>query len=271
MPERSLRNYEGDVEMARAKLKASLAELRSPETISAFTDDLKKEAFDAKDALLGQAKSAAQSKVTELVDELKAKAAANPAGVLAVGAGLAWHFLRPPPIASALVGLGIFSLWQTNAPRTTGQYQPDYLEIGKRRLKEQANEALSKAKDMAHQGQDTMSAKAAELTRAASGRVEEWTGQIREAVGELGSSLKTDAPSITPSGDEDVTLGQKVPGAGAGKLFDWGGSAPMDDEQSRNNVLLGVAGVAVAAALGIACQKRFADSDAAVLDGRHGR
>src|SRR3954447_6596800 len=138
MAERSLRNYEGDVEMARAKLKASLAQLRSPETISAFTDDLKKEAFDAKDALLGQAKSAAQSKVTELVDELKAKAAANPAGVLAVGAGLAWHFLRHPPIASALVGLGIFSLWQTNAPRTTGQYQPDYLEIGKRRLKEQA-------------------------------------------------------------------------------------------------------------------------------------
>jgi hypothetical protein len=268
MAEKNLRSYEGDVEMARAKLKASLAELRSPETISAFTDDLKKEAFNAKDALVEQAKSAAQSKVTELMDELKARAAANPAGVLAIGAGLAWHFLRHPPVTSALVGLGIFSLWQTNAPRRPGQYQPDYLAIGKRRLKEQANEALSKAKDIAHQGQDAVSAKAAELTRSASGRVGEWTGQIREAVGEFGSS-KTDAPSITPSGDEGVTLGHNVPGRGTETLFGDGASASMADQESRDKVLLGVASVAVAAALGIACQKRFADADAAVVDGRY--
>lgn len=260
MAEQNLRNYEGDVEMARAKLKASLARLRSPETISTFTDGLKKEALEAKDALLDKAKSSAQSKITELVDELKAKAAANPAGVLAIGAGLAWHFIRHPPIASALVGLGVVSLWRTNAPRPAGRYQPDYLEIGKRRLKEQANQAVSKAKDMAHQGQDAMSAKAAELTRAAGDRVEEWTGQIREAVGELGASLKTDAPSITPSGDEEAILGQKVSDSGPDKLFSRTASdMPMADQQSRDKLLLGVAGVAVAAALGIACEKRFAD------------
>jgi len=198
MADRSLRNYEGDVEMARAKLKASLAELRSPETISAFADDVKKEAFDAKDALIEQAKSAAQSKVTELVDELKARAAANPAGVLAIGAGLAWHFLRHPPVTSALVGLGVFSLWQTNAPRPAGQYRPDYLALGKQRLKEQANEALSKAKDIAHQGQDAVSAKAAELTRSASGRVGEWTGQIRKRWESWAVPKPTHLPSRLP-------------------------------------------------------------------------
>ena len=52
--------------MARAKLTDSLATLRSPDTISAFADDLKKEALETKDALVDQAKTAAQSKVTEL-------------------------------------------------------------------------------------------------------------------------------------------------------------------------------------------------------------
>ena len=94
MSAKTLRQFEGDVEMARAKLTGSLATLRSPDTLSAFTDDLKKEALDTKDALIGQAKAAAQSKVTELVEDLKAKAAANPAAALAIGAGLAWHFLR---------------------------------------------------------------------------------------------------------------------------------------------------------------------------------
>jgi hypothetical protein len=82
----------------------------------------------------------------------------------------------------------------------------------------------------------------------------------------LGSS-KPDAPSITPSGDEGVALGQGVV-PGAETFFGRGTSAVMANQQSRDKVLLGVASVAVAAALGVACQKRFAEADSALQRGR---
>jgi hypothetical protein len=260
MSAKTLRQFEGDVEMARAKLTGSLATLRSPDTLSAFTDDLKKEALDTKDALIGQAKAAAQSKVTELVENLKAKAAANPAAALAIGAGLAWHFLRHPPIASALVGYGAFSLWRTAASRPVGSYRPDYLETGKQRLKEQAGEALSKVKDMAIQGQDAVSAKTAELTGTATDTVQRWAADIPEAAEDVGTFLKKDAPSIAPSAD-DRDFTRKASDM-ATEAFDSSVAATravLGDPESRDKLLLGVAGLAVAAALGIACQKRLSE------------
>jgi len=135
MSEISLQAHEHDVERARAKLAGSLATLRNPATLSAFTADLKHEALATKDSLVGQAKSAAQSTLNGFVEDLKAKAAANPAAVVAIGAGLAWRFLRHPPITSALVGMGLYSLWHTNAVRAAGGYQPYYLQEGKDRLR----------------------------------------------------------------------------------------------------------------------------------------
>jgi hypothetical protein len=261
MPAKTLRQFEGDVEMARAKLTGSLATLRSPDTISTFTDDLKKEALETKDALLNQAKTAAQSKLTELVEDLKAKAAANPAAALAIGAGLAWHFLRHPPIASALVGFGVFSLWRTNASHPVGSYRPDYLESGKQRLKEQAGEALSKVKSLAIQGQDVVSAKTADLTGAARDTVQRWATDVREAA-EDGTSLTNNAPSIAPSAEDVGDFTQKASDM-AGEVFDSSVAATramLRDPESRDKVLLGVAGLAVAAALGIACQKRLSES-----------
>lgn len=49
----------------------------------------------------------------------------------------------------------------------------------------------------------------------------------------------------------------------ADDLFHYAASAgknALDDEETRNKLLLGVAGIAVAAALGIACQKRISHS-----------
>jgi hypothetical protein len=261
MSDKTLRQFEGDVEMARMKLTDSLSTLRSPETISAFTDDLKKEALDTKDALVDQVKTAAQSKLKGLVEDLKAKAAANPAAALAVGAGLAWHFIRHPPIASALVGLGIFSLWRTDASYPPGSYRPDYLAVGKQRLKEQASDALLKVKDIAIEGQDAVSAKTADLADAAKDRVQRWTADIREAAEEVGASLKADAPSIAPSVEDGGNF-TRVSDM-AGEVFDSAAAATrsaLRSPESRDKVLLGVAGVAVAAALGIACQKRLSEN-----------
>ena len=52
--------------------------------------------------------------VRDLWSEMKARAAANPAAALALGAGLAWRLVQRPPIASALVGIGLLSLWRTD-------------------------------------------------------------------------------------------------------------------------------------------------------------
>jgi hypothetical protein len=275
MSDKSLRSHEQDAEFARAKLAGSLAILRSPVTISSFTDDLKQEALEAKDNLVDQAKSAAQSKVNELVEDLKARAAANPAAVLTIGAGLAWHAIRNPPIASALVGLGIFSLWRTNASRPFGSYRPDYLEEGKQRLKEQAGEAVAKVREMAGQGQAAsqgqamVSAQVAELKEAARTRPRQQSNDIQDAFGELKSTLdanpplETDAPSIAPTDDRIRAIDRKA----ADRTGRWlGGTAStpqgtLSDEEARNKLLLGVAGLAVATALGIACQKRLAEAE----------
>ena len=94
----SLHDHEIEVEQSRAKLTQDLAVLCSAKTLSAFTEDLKKEAFDTRDALW---------------EKIKARAASNPATVIAIGTGLAWRLFRRPPISSALIGVGLFSLWKT--------------------------------------------------------------------------------------------------------------------------------------------------------------
>jgi len=94
----SVTECEREVEIARAKLTRDLSTLRSPETFSSFTGELKAEAFEAKDAVVEHAKEAVRTSVEDFVEDLKARAAANPAAALAIGAGLAWRVLRRPPI-----------------------------------------------------------------------------------------------------------------------------------------------------------------------------
>ena len=73
----TLNQCERDVELARSKLAQDLATLRSPATYSSFTNTLKHEVLDTKDAVVAQAQDAVQSRLTDFVEDLKAKAAAN--------------------------------------------------------------------------------------------------------------------------------------------------------------------------------------------------
>ena len=75
----SVRQYEQEVEAARAKLADDLATLRSPSALGSLKESLKGSALDAKDAMVEQAKDALQTRFDGLVEDLKAKAAANPA------------------------------------------------------------------------------------------------------------------------------------------------------------------------------------------------
>lgn len=257
MTELSLQEHEREVEQARTKLAGDLAILRSPETLSAFTNDLQHEA-----------KSAAQSTVNGLFEDLKAKAAANPAAALAIGAGVAWRLIHNPPIASVLVGVGLFSLWRTNARRPPSGVQPDYFKQGKQRLKEQGGELLSKATEVA--GDMLVSTKAADLTDAAKDKAAQWSNHVGEAVGEVGSRVQADVDRVTGAVRRAKhDLRDQLHSAStnayskADDLFHCAASAgknALDDEETRNKLLLGVAGIAVAAALGIACQKRISHS-----------
>jgi hypothetical protein len=233
MADASLRTYEQDVERARAKLAGDLATLRSPATLSSFTRDLKHEALDAKDTLVESAKSS----VSGIVEDLKAKAAANPAAALAIGAGVAWRLIQNPPIATALVGLGLYSLLRTDAARPAYGVQPDYVAQGRERLKEQMADLAANATAAAAQAGEAASATASELADLAKDKARAWGESSLQAAKEVGASAYVQAGGVI---NQATAVGR--------------------DSESRDALLLGVAGLAVAAALGMACQKRMAET-----------
>src|SRR4029079_7410544 len=135
----SLRTREREVESARTKLTEDLAVLCSPGILADFGHSLKQEALESGDRLW---------------EKLKAQAAANPAAVMAIAAGLGWRLIKRPPIASSLIGLGLFSLLRTSAkpldPRTS------FLRQGARSLKGQGEELASVIGETAARAKDTI-------------------------------------------------------------------------------------------------------------------
>ncbi|WP_068020107.1 hypothetical protein [Rhodoplanes sp. Z2-YC6860] len=283
----TLTECERDVEQARAKLAQDLATLRSPETFSSFTDDLKQEAFETKDAIVEKARSTAESVVTGIVNEIKAKAAENPAAVLAIAAGIGWRLIRNPPIATALVGVGLYSLWKTESD-TQPATDEELVERGKQRLKQQLSTAAAGAKDIASGMGQAAAVKANEVADAARQKIEAVTDQGRMAVHDARDAIAQNVDQMVDrvrtagNGARDAAAGQTAhmadrfgeaasqARAGIDRAMDQarertdqfvaaGADAASRATQAlpaRDQVLLGVAGLAVAAALGIACQRR---------------
>jgi len=270
MSDASLRSYEQDVERSRAKLASDLATLRSPATLASFTDELKHEALDAKDAWVESAKSKAQWTVNGMVEDLKAKAAANPAAALAIGAGVAWRLIQNPPIATALVGLGLYSLLRTDAARPPYGVRPDYVAQGRERLKEQVADLAASASETAAQAAETATVKTAELADFAKEKAREWSESSLQAARQAGAHVGMGADSLTDSAAATVRRLQQEAQEAAENAYGQAGGfmnqtmaearATVANTESRDTLLLGVAGLAVAAALGIACQKRVKES-----------
>jgi hypothetical protein len=270
----TLRQCELEVEQARSRLAGDLAVLRSPKTFAAFTDDLKQDAMETKDELVEQAKQAVESKVTGVVEDLKAKAAANPTAALMIGAGVGWYLLRHPPITTALIGCGLFSLLRTPASAQPNTPTRDYVRQGQERLKQQASQFASQAAEtatsMASEAGEKIAEKSGELfdtakdsvtrlahdTRdqvaAGTSAVQERVGTIIARAGGIASELSDQAEHATKRATSQVS-----------RTFDDTVSAAKDalpDAEARDRLLLGVAGLAVAAALGMAWQKRIAEN-----------
>jgi hypothetical protein len=261
MSEISLRDCENEVERARTKLAHDLAVLRSPSTMSAFTDDLKREALDAKDAMVDKAKSTAE----RLAEDLKAKAAANPAATLVIGAGLAWRLFRSPPIATVLVGAGIYSLWRTQTQPAAPGAHPDYFRQGKERLIEQASELAETTRQKAVEAGAIVSEKAAELASATSERLEQWGASAGATLDDMRSGAQKKTAEVADDAgrrlrgvaDQVASVGADALGS-ARRAIDPSNSGP-NSADLKDIVLRGVANVALAAAVGVIFKKRMGE------------
>jgi len=270
----TLSECEREVEVARAKLTRDLSTLRSPETFSSLTDELKAEAFEAKDAVVEHAKEEVRTSVEGFVEDLKARAAANPAAALAIGAGVAWQVLRHPPIASLLVGAGVLGLWRTSAPRLYPRENRDYLDRGKQRLQEQVKEFGTEASKVAAEAGRVLVDKAGKAYESASGVVDDWSQQVAEGAADFTSRtsdqvqdvVSTARSSVRDTGDQVAALGRRASVTARSLARDTvrsvretAGTVPSLEADTRDKILLGVAGFAVAGALGIAFQKRMTE------------
>jgi len=283
MASEDLRELEREVEAARARLAVNLSTLRSPDTYSEFADNIKQTALDTKNSLVEDARSRTQSAIDEAVDRLKARAAANPAALLVIGAGVAWHLLRRPPIVAALVGGGLYSLLRTQ-PERSHLDDRQYMDEATAKLKEQATDMARSASDAGMQAADVARHKAVELAQSASqaGRqaadmarqkAVELAGAASEAGRQAADAVRSTAENWTGGSNGARTHDRRLTGPSPRYPNDYyddfgygysesasSGGLPMD------KLLLGAAGVAVAAAVALAYQREPEEYDRPAAD-----
>jgi hypothetical protein len=171
-----LDRLEEDVAKARERVIADVARLRSPAAMAEFKADIGHTFSDS---------------AQRTFDGLKSRAAANPAAVLAIGAGLLWRFARRPPIASLLVGVGLTSLLRTNPGSPPS---PVVTRTGEllRTANEKAGEFSEQAREFAAQTREATAAAAATVSHTAA-RVAEQATQTATRLAAQGTRLSEEA------------------------------------------------------------------------------
>jgi len=233
----SLRAREREVESARTKLTEDLAVLCSPGILAYLGQNLKQEALESRDRLW---------------EKLKAQAAANPAAVIAIAAGFGWRLMKRPPIATSLIGLGLVSLLRTSAPPLDPR--TSFLRQSARSLKGQSEELASAIGETTARTKDSIAEKSAETWDSTKDKIQEWTEQAGEQLMETRSKAKSAGEAVLDSArrqQHDLRDEIADVATAAGET--------LRDQDTRNIVLIGIAGLAVAAALGIAAQKRMVE------------
>jgi len=289
MSDAELNALERDVELARARFADDLARLRSPSTLARFKDDAWAEARDTKDELVDKTKEAAKDGAQRLFTELKERAAANPVAALAIGAGLAWRLVQRPPIATLLVGAGVVGLLRTSPSRNAAPYMGLHDEDPRllsrygasepglaARAGELADAVKDKVQDWSADAGDAARATAtqvAQTTTAVAERASRAFRDVREvasdAAGDVGDraaavagqasqavqdASETVRETVAHMADKAVVMGQQA----SARLHD-----AMPDREHRDTYLLGAAALAVAAAVGVAYQRRSHHAESA--------
>jgi hypothetical protein len=266
MSDANLVQLEREVEAARAKLASDLSTLRSPATAAEFTEALKQEAIDIKDAFLDKAKTTVQSSIESIIEDVKARAAANPTAALAIGAGIAWRLLRHPPIATALIGAGLVSLIRTTPVHSNGR-ATDYFSHARTRLIEQASEGFEAAKEKAVALSETVVEQVRETTGEMKDRVQDLATQATQAArrattetGDHASAMWRNTKDALGQAEQSARSAASTAMSRAGATIDeWRSDAhdALSNADGRDKLLLSAAGLAIFAALAIACQRRM--------------
>jgi hypothetical protein len=230
-----LNALEREVEAARARVAGDLARLHSPATLSEFKGELLAEARQSKDQLLEKSSEYVKDTAQHVLSDLKGRAAANPAAALAIGAGLAWQLLRHPPIASILVGAGIFGLMKT---------RPDLDADIAAGVARQAHDVSTLVTERVQ----SWSAEATQVAQEAAAKVVDSVSELADRVSETTATASEVArASVTQVAANASAAGQRV----ATDL-----AKGMPEKEVRDQLLLGGAALAIAAAIGIASQRR---------------
>jgi len=229
--ESELNRLENEVDEARARLTSDLDRLRNPDMVSSFRADLMREVSGSKDEWIEKAKSATRDGARRVLEDLKDRAAANPLAATAIGAGVLWHLARHPPITSLLIGAGVFGLMRTN-PEQPSAIVDRVSEIAGS-VQEHATEWGSDARDA--------SARVGEMASAMSAQIRNQVGERVAVAGEFAQ----EATASFASGAGELAQRTK-------RVVD----AMVPNEEGRDTLLLGGAMVAIAAAVGIAFQRR---------------
>jgi hypothetical protein len=140
---------------------------------------------------------------------------------------LLWHLVRHPPITSLLVGAGVFGLIRTN---------PEQPSVASNMISQAGDVALTVTEKVAGWRSDATEV-TAELTGSAKEKVGEWTAQTRDAARDGISNVTSVAEDLT--GRVTQVVGEVI-----------------NDDRARDGLLLGAATLAIAAAVGLACQRR---------------
>lgn len=247
MTEDNVHELEREVEAARSKLANDLSVFRSPERVADFTRTLKQEARSSLDAT-----------IASIIEDVKGRAAANPAAALAIGAGLAWRLVRHPPIATALIGAGLMSLFRT--PPAQASNGGGYLSQTKARLQERASQAVDYAAEQAADMSGRARENAAELAAAGKERAREWAAQATSSSKHAASELQERAASMSSQVSE-VASEMRDRATAATLPYVQSARQAINGPEARDKILLGSAGVAVVAALSIALYRRFGEPD----------
>jgi hypothetical protein len=218
---------EREVELTRAKFANDLARLRSPHNIAEFKENLWTRARETKDGI---------------VADLKARAAANPAAVAALAAGVAWRLFHRPPIATLLVGLGLFGLLRTSPS------QADYAKAEEFFDPEEWSSRASDVADAAKQKVQDWGAQASQVVREAKTQVAKTAVSMAERASDaLRDAGDTARDRVTRLADDAASVSDQA----SARLH-----AAMPDRDDRDTLLFGAAALAVTAAVGIAFQRR---------------
>ena len=268
MTDGELNRLEQEVELARTRLTVDLERLRAPETFASFKQTVVDEVRTSKDEWIEQGKAIAADRMRQVVDDLKNRAAANPLAAAAIGAGLLWHLSRRPPITSLLIGAGVFGLLRTD-PRQPSAIEPWVSRA--REAGEVASDKVSQLRSAARDAGEAASEKvsqwssvAREAGEAASEKVSQWRSAAQDAATQAAAAGGVAAESAQSWAAQSTDMAQAKLGDLAYRTSALADRTRREarrwteDAERRDTVLFGAAAAALAAALGIAYQRRAA-------------